>query len=153
MQNKTTDEYFMGLALNQARLACELGEVPIGAIITLNDRVISSGYNSKISKCDTTSHAEIEAIREACKFFNDWRLENTTLFVTSEPCIMCCGAIIHARISKVVYGCSEPKMGGVESIAKCFDIEKLHHKPSYKSGVLAEESRELLQKFFKDLRK
>jgi tRNA(adenine34) deaminase len=142
----------MGLALDEAKLAFKKKEVPIGAIITLDDKVISKGYNSKITNCDTTSHAEIEAIRKACLVFNDWRLEKTTIYVTSEPCIMCCGAIIHARISKVVFGCFEPKMGGVSSIAKCFDISNLHHKPSYIGGVLEEESKELLQCFFKELR-
>ena len=115
-------------------------------------KVYARGRNRRIEKNSAISHAEIEAIQNACNKLGDWRLQDMTLYVTVEPCIMCAGAIIHSRIKKVVYGCNEPKMGAVTSIVDIFDNEKLHHKPSVIGGVLKEECTDLLSSFFKNKR-
>lgn len=145
-------DFFMQEALKEAKLAFDKNEVPIGCVIVYKDEIYSRGHNKRIQNSSPISHAEIEAIQDACKKRNDWRLEHMTLYVSSEPCLMCAGAIIHSRISKVVYGCREPKMGAVESVYKAFDIENLHHKVEYLGGILEKECSNILTEFFKKIR-
>lgn len=152
MLNKTTDEYFMNLALLEAKKAFNKDEVPVAAVLVKDNKVISRAHNLKNKNCDVFSHAEILAIKKATKKLGDWRLDDTTLYVTLEPCIICCGAIIHARIKRVVFALKEPKMGAVLSIANLFDIKNLHHKPAYTYDILCNESEALLKNFFKKLR-
>ncbi|MFH1223998.1 MAG: nucleoside deaminase, partial [Pseudomonadota bacterium] len=116
-------------------------------------KVFSHAHNKRIFKSDPTSHAEIDAIRKAAKKLGSWRLDNMTLYITCEPCLMCCGAAVHSRIKRVVYGCAEPKMGAVRSLCMVFDIDKAHHKPQYTGGVLEKECSQILSKFFKEIRK
>ena len=143
---------FMGEALKEAAKASLIGEVPVGAVVEHKGKVFSRGHNKRISKNSLIAHAEIEAIQKAAKKLGDWRLDDMTLYVTCEPCLMCCGAIVHSRIKKVIYGCKEPKMGAVESLCRTFDIDKMHHSPEYVSGVLEKECSEMMTKFFKKLR-
>jgi tRNA(adenine34) deaminase len=147
------DEKFMRLAIEEALLASNEGEVPVGAVIEFNGEVFATGRNKRISKNSAIAHAEIEAIEAATKKLHDWRLQDMTLYVTTEPCIMCAGAIIHSRIKRVVYGCKEPKMGAVTSIVSIFDNEKLHHKTNVTGGVLEKECSSILSSFFENLRK
>jgi tRNA(adenine34) deaminase len=142
----------MRLAIKEAAKAAEHGEVPVGAVIEFNGKVFATGRNNRIQKSSAIAHAEIEAIEKAVKKNKDWRLQGMTLYVTTEPCIMCAGAIIHSRIKRVVYGCAEPKMGAVTSIMNVFDNKKLHHRPSVISGVLAKECSNILSSFFKKIR-
>jgi tRNA(adenine34) deaminase len=151
--HKDSDNYFMTIALEEAKLAFDKDEVPIGAVLIKDNEVIARSHNQRELKNSPISHAEIEVIEQASQVLGSWRLIDTTLYVTSEPCIMCIGAIIHSRIKRLVYGCSEPKMGAVKSIAKLLDINELHHKPEYKGAVMEEESKALLQEFFKKLRR
>jgi tRNA(adenine34) deaminase len=146
------NKYFMEQAIEQAKLAAAENEVPIGAVIEYKGEILSTGRNRRIQKSSAIAHAEIEAIEAAAKKLGDWRLEGMSLYVTIEPCVMCAGAIIHSRIKQVIYGCAEPKMGGVESIFKIFDHSKLHHKPKYIKGVMEDECRKLLRDFFKKKR-
>lgn len=143
----------MSLAIKEAKHAYDKNEVPVGCVIVSEDKLVSKAHNLKIKKKDATAHAEILAIRKASKKFKDWRLENTTMYVTLEPCLMCCGAIIHSRITRLVFSINEPKMGAVVSILKSFDIPKLHHKPIFTCGILEDESKKLMQSFFKKLRR
>jgi len=149
----SNDEKFMHLAINEANLAAKKSEVPIGAVIEYKGEVFAKGRNKRISKKSAIAHAEIEAIESATKKLGDWRLKDMTLYVTTEPCIMCAGAIIHSRIKRIVYGCREPKMGAVTSILNVFDNKKLHHKPKVTGGVLEEECSKLLSYFFKGIRR
>jgi len=142
------DQYWMERALELAAKAASENEIPVGAIVVLNDEVIGEGYNSPISLCDPTAHAEIQAIRMACKNMNNYRLPGATLFVTLEPCSMCAGAMIHARIERVVYAATEPKSGIVESQGRFFEAEFLNHKVNVASGVLAEMASTQLTQFF-----
>lgn len=147
------DEKFMRLAIKEAvKASCE-DEVPVGAIIEFNGKVFATGRNKRIKKNSAIAHAEIEAIEKAAKKNKDWRLTGMTLYVTTEPCLMCAGAIIHSRIKRVVYGCKESKMGAVTSILNVFDAKKLHHKPVVTGGVLEKECSNVLSSFFKNLRK
>jgi tRNA(adenine34) deaminase len=152
LPDKSIDENFMSIAIKEARLAADEGEVPVGAVIEFNGELFATGHNKRISKNSAIAHAEIEAIEAAVKKHGDWRLADMTLYVTAEPCIMCAGAIIHSRIKRVVYGCSEPKMGAIISILNVFDNEKLHHKPAVTGGVLKEECSAILSAFFKNKR-
>ena len=130
---------YMQLAYTEAQKALNIMEVPVGAVIVKDDNVIGAGYNKKETNKNPLSHAEIEAIYEACKNTGDWRLNGAVMYVTAEPCIMCAGAILHARIDKVYFGVNEPKFGGVSSVAHIFDINKLNHKVEYSSGIMSEE--------------
>jgi len=152
LANKTIDEYFMSLALLEAKKAMSKNEVPVASILVKDNIIISKAHNLKNKNTDVFSHAEILTIKKAAKKIGDWRLENTTLYVTLEPCILCCGAIIHSRIKRVVFAAKEPKMGAVVSIARLFDIKNIHHKPIYEYGILEYESESLLKFFFKKLR-
>jgi tRNA(adenine34) deaminase len=148
----TDHERFMEAALSLAETAAGLGEVPVGALVVHEDRVIGRGYNLKESSGDPTAHAEIAAIREAAKAIGDWRLEQTALYVTLEPCAMCAGAIVNARIPLVVYGCDDPKAGAVKSLYTLLDDPRLNHRAEVVSGVLSQRASALLSAFFESLR-
>ncbi len=147
------DRKFMLLAIEQAQLAGSIGEVPIGAIITDKDNnLISSGYNLRESNHDPTAHAEIIAIKNAAKKLNSWRLEGTTLYVTIEPCPMCMGAVVLARINRLVFGARDPKAGSVFSLYNIGTDNKLNHGIEVKEGVCEIECSNLVREFFKALR-
>jgi tRNA(adenine34) deaminase len=136
----------MKMALEEARTAAELGEVPIGAVLVLNDAVIK-GHNRVIMDSDPTAHAEIVVIREAAQRIGNYRLVGSSLYVTLEPCMMCVGAIVQARIGRLVYAAADPRYGAVESMLRAFDFD-VNHKPDVCSGVFKEEAGKLLTKFF-----
>ena len=140
------------LALSEAEKARDKGEVPIGAVIVTDGRVIARGHNLRESKNDPTAHAEIIAIRKAAKKLNSWRLINSILYVTVEPCVMCIGAIVLARIPRLVFGCLDPKGGAVGSLYDISNDKRLNHMVEVRSGVMAEEAQALLKDFFKRLR-
>jgi len=146
------DQYWMSRALELAKQAQQQGEVPVGAVIVRDDEILGEGFNQPIMKHDPTAHAEIQALRTACDHVNNYRLPGATLYVTLEPCIMCAGAIIHARIERVVYATKESKTGAVGSCFDIFNTQQLNHYVHCEHGVLAEQSRELLQDFFKSRR-
>ncbi|NVK72773.1 tRNA adenosine(34) deaminase TadA [Marinomonas sp. CT5] len=147
------DQDWMKCALELAAKAASENEIPVGAIVVLNDEIIGEGYNSPISLCDPTAHAEIQAIRMACKKMNNYRLPGATLYVTLEPCSMCAGAMVHARIERVVYAATEPKSGVAESQGQFFQAPFLNHKVKVESGVLAETASIQLTQFFQYRRK
>lgn len=149
--NKTHNKY-MRAALNQAKKALLLGEVPIGCVIVCEDKIIARGYNRRNTDKNTLSHAELTAIRRASKKIGDWRLENCTLYVTLEPCQMCSGAIVQARIPQVVIGCMNPKAGCAGSILNLLEMPEFNHQVQVTRGVLEEECSAILKQFFKDLR-
>src|SRR5262245_32755104 len=138
----------MRIALECARRAADVGEVPVGAVVVQDDRVIGDGFNQPIATNDPTAHAEIVALRAAAKSVGNYRLTNATMYVTVEPCLMCVGAMIHARIGLVVFGAAEPKAGALESMTNAHELAGLNHRLNVISGVLGSESRELLQQFF-----
>ncbi|MCX7724690.1 MAG: tRNA adenosine(34) deaminase TadA [Thermodesulfovibrio sp.] len=139
-------------ALKEAEKAYKEGEVPVGAVVVINGNIVSRAYNRKETTFDPTAHAEILVIREAAKILGAWRLTDATLYVTKEPCIMCSGAIVNARIKRLVYGCDDPKGGGVVSLYKILNDKRLNHQVEVKSGILEEECRAILKRFFKELR-
>ena len=139
----------MRLALAQAVRARDAGEVPIGAVVVLDGRVIGEGFNQPISAQDPTAHAEIIALRAAAKAVGNYRLTNATIYITVEPCLMCVGAMVHARIATVVYGAPEPKAGAMQSMTRAHELPGLNHRLDVVSGVLDGDSRELLQSFFR----
>ena len=143
-----TDLGFMQQALALARLAEAAGEVPVGAVVVRDGRVVGEGWNHPISAADATSHAETEAIRAACKTLGNYRIPGSTLYVTLEPCVMCSGAILHARIGRVVYGAADPKTGACGSVVNLFAEAKLNHHAVVVAGVMAEESSRMLKTFF-----
>ncbi len=147
-----TDIDFMRIALFEAELAYKEREIPVGAIIVIDGRVIARAHNKKESLNDPTAHAEILAIRDASTLLNTWRLENATLYVTKEPCPMCAGAIINARIRSVVYGCADPKNGAVESLYKMLSDDRLNHQVKVFSGILKEDCELILKTFFEEIR-
>jgi tRNA(adenine34) deaminase len=142
------DQEWMERAIALAAKAASENEIPVGAIVVLNDEIIGEGYNAPISLCDPTAHAEIQAIRNACKMMNNYRLPDATLYVTLEPCSMCAGAIVHARIDRVVYAATEPKSGIIESQGQFFEAPFLNHKVNVESGVLAETASAQMTQFF-----
>ena len=147
------DRKFMLLAIEQAQLARSIGEVPIGAVITdQNNNLISSGYNLRETSQDPTAHAEVIAIRNASEKLGSWRMEKTTLYVTLEPCAMCIGAIVLARIDRLVYGARDPKAGAVYSVFNIGTDTKLNHSVEVREGVLETECSALLKDFFSKLR-
>ncbi len=143
---------FMQTALLEANLAKTLGEVPIGAVIVFEDEIIGRGHNLRETSNDPTTHAEMVAIRQAAEKIGHWRLLDTTLYVTLEPCTMCMGAIILARIPQLVYGCRDPRAGAVGSIYDFSQDERFNHKVEVTEGVLANECSQLLSGFFQELR-
>ena len=142
-----TTEY-MRRALELARLARERGEVPVGAVVVLDDQVIGEGFNQPITASDPTAHAEIVALRDAAKRMGNYRLSGATLYVTIEPCQMCVGAMVHARVAKVVYGTREPKAGAIESAMRAHEHPALNHRLDAEGGLLEEECRAVIQEFF-----
>jgi tRNA(adenine34) deaminase len=142
------DEEFMGLALDLARQAGAAGEVPVGALVVLDGEVVGRGWNQPIGRHDPTSHAEIMALRDAAQRLGNYRLPGCTLYVTLEPCAMCAGAIMHARISRVVYGARDPKTGVAGSVIDLFAETRLNHHASLVGGVLADQCGALLSGFF-----
>lgn len=150
--NMTQDEKYMKEAIRQAKKAQALGEVPIGCVIVYQDRIIGRGYNRRNTDKNTLAHAEITAIRKASRKLGDWRLEDCTLYVTLEPCQMCAGAIVQARVTRVVMGAMNPKAGCGGSILNLLEMSQFNHQVQVERGVLAEECSLLLTTFFKELR-
>lgn len=144
-----TDEEYMQLAIEEARHAAELGEIPIGAVLVIDGEVVAKAHNMRESWNDATAHAEVIVIREACKKLGRWRLSNSTLYVTVEPCPMCSGAIVNSRIDKVVYGCPDAKAGGAESIFNIICNPNLNHTAQVVSGVCELECAQVMKDFFK----
>lgn len=146
------DEKYMKEALKEANKAYKLGEVPIGCVIVYEGKIIGRGYNRRNTDKTTLAHAEISAIKKASKIIGDWRLEGCTLYVTLEPCQMCSGAIIQARIDRVVMGSMNPKAGCAGSLLNILENESFNHQAQVTRGVLKDECSEILVKFFKELR-
>ncbi len=142
------DVQYMRLALEQARAAATAGEVPVGAVLVMGDRIIARAANRTIADCDPTAHAEIIALREAARELGNYRLGGATLYVTLEPCSMCAGAMVQARIARLMYGCDDPKGGAVRSCFAVLDHPMLNHRVEVTSGVLAEECAAAIQAFF-----
>jgi tRNA(adenine34) deaminase len=147
MTNKE-DERLMKLAIEQARIAEENGDVPIGAVIVYENQIIGRAYNQREQLQDPTAHAEIIALTQAAAFLESWRLHGCTIYVTLEPCPMCAGALVLARVDRLVYGCDDPKTGAVKSLYNIVTDERLNHTVNVTSGVLAEECSGVLQQFF-----
>ena len=139
----------MRLALGEAARASDHGEVPIGAVVVLDGHVIGTGYNQPISSSDPTAHAEIVALRAAAEQVGNYRLTGATMYVTVEPCLMCVGAMVHARIRLVVFGAAEPKSGAIFSTMRAHESPGLNHRLEIASGILEEECRAIIQDFFK----
>ena len=146
------DEYFMQLALAQAKLAQDLGEVPVGAVVVHQGKVVAAAHNAPISSSDPTAHAEVLALRSAAKHLDNYRLEDCTLYVTLEPCAMCAGAVLNARLHRLVWGASEPKTGAAGSVLDVFANTQLNHHTQHSGGVLATQASQLMQDFFKNQR-
>lgn len=144
-----SDHRFMELALAQAAKAAQLGEVPVGAVVVLDNEVISEACNQQITLNDPSAHAEVLALRSAAAALENYRLPGCELFVTLEPCTMCCGVMVHARVSRLVFGAKEPKAGAVSSTASALDNTSLNHRVAWAEGLGADESANLLRAFFK----
>jgi len=143
------DEHWMGLALEEAARAAQAGEVPVGAVVVLDGRLLGSGHNAPIKDCDPTAHAEIVALRAAAREAGNYRLIGATLYATIEPCAMCCGAAIHARIARLVYGADDAKAGAVRSVNRLLDDARLNHQIAVTAGVRATECGARLSDFFR----
>jgi len=146
-------EQFMRAALAEAREARRLGEVPVGAVVVLDGRIVGAGCNQPIGMHDPTAHAEILAVREAARAAGNYRLTGAALYVTVEPCLMCVGAMVHARIGTLVFGAPEPKAGAVVSTMRAHEHEALNHRIAVVGGVLEDECRREMQEFFRERRK
>jgi tRNA(adenine34) deaminase len=146
------DEYFMREAISLARAAECLGEVPVGALVVRDGVIVGRGFNSPIGESDPTAHAEIAALRDAGRNLDNYRLPGCELFVTLEPCAMCAGAILHARLARVIYGARDPKTGVHGSVVDLFAVERLNHHTEVLGGVLAEECSQMLSAFFAERR-
>ena len=144
-----SNEELMRAALTEARKAMASDEVPIGAVIAVGDEIVAAGFNQPISTVDPTAHAEIRALRAAARKIGNYRLTGATLCVTVEPCAMCVGAMVHARIGALVYGAAEPKTGAVRSTMTLMDDPSWNHRIAVVAGVMADECRELIQEFFR----
>lgn len=147
-----TDEHWMQRALELAKLAEQMGEVPVGAVLVLDNKIIGEGYNQPIKAHDPSAHAEMRAIRDAAQFMQNYRLLNTTLYVTLEPCPMCAGAMVHARVQRLVFATKDPRSGAAGSIMNILQDPRLNHRVVVDSGVLAEASGNLLRDFFRSRR-
>ena len=147
-----SDEFFMEEALRCAQRALEIEEVPVGAVVVCDGNIVGRGWNRNLAEVDPTAHAEIVALRDASANLGNHRLGNCSLFVTIEPCSMCAGALVHARIKRLVYGADDPKAGAVRSVMQVVNHPHLNHVMEVQSGVLAARSAELLQSFFKSRR-
>lgn len=152
MELHEKDKYYMQMALEEAKKAEALGEVPIGAIIVHDEQVIARGHNLRETTKNATTHAELSAIQEACAELDNWRLENTTLYVTLEPCPMCAGAILQSRIPRVVYGARDPKGGAVHSLYELLNDSRFNHECDVVEGVLGDECGAILTAFFRAIR-
>ena len=146
------DEKYMREAIRQAKKAYALEEVPIGCVIVYQDKIIARGYNRRTVDKNTLAHAELQTIRKASKKMDDWRLEDCTMYVTLEPCQMCSGAIVQARIKRVVVGCMNPKAGCAGSILNLLDMKEFNHQVELTTGVLEEQCSGMMKQFFKELR-
>lgn len=143
------DKHWMQLALKQAEKAIEAGEVPVGAVLVKDNACLAMGFNQPIQLSDPSAHAEIQCLRAGALHLKNYRLPGTTLYVTLEPCSMCAGAIVHARVQRVVYATTDPRAGAVESAFQFFDNAALNHRVEYQGGLLAAEASQLLKDFFK----
>lgn len=147
------NEKYMKEAIKQAKKAYAIGEVPIGCVIVYEDKIIGRGYNRRTIDKNPLAHAELIAIKKASKKMGDWRLEDCTMYVTLEPCQMCSGAIVQARMKKVVVGCMNPKAGCAGSILNLLQVEQFNHQVELETGILQEECSLMMKNFFKELRK
>lgn len=146
------DAMFMGLALELARQAARAGEVPVGAVVVLHGRVVGRGHNAAISDVDPTAHAEVVALRRAAKELKSYRLPGAVLYATIEPCAMCCGAALHARVARLVYGAPDPKAGAARSLYRLLEDPRLNHEVATTGGVRSAECAALLREFFEEKR-
>ncbi len=149
---KNIDKKFMLIALKEARCAYKKNEIPVGAVVALNEQIVSKAHNLNITLKDPTAHAEILALRKAAKKLKNYRLNECTLYTTLEPCPMCAGAMVYARIKRLVYATDDPKAGACKSVLNIVNNNKLNHQIEVTSGVLKEKSEKLLKKFFQKLR-
>src|SRR5678815_2241753 len=143
----------MQAALGQARLALAAGEVPIGAVLVVGDRIVAAGFNQPITANDPTAHAEVLVLREGARTLGNYRMTDATVYVTVEPCLMCVGAMVHARVRAVVYGAAEPKTGALVSTLKALESPGLNHRFLVTAGVLEDECRSIIQEFFRERRR
>jgi tRNA(adenine34) deaminase len=150
--NTLDHDTLMGAALDEARRAREAGEVPIGAVVVIDGAIAGRGFNQPVSAGDPTAHAEIVAIREAARTTGNYRLLGGTLYVTIEPCLMCVGALVHARVGTLVFGASEPRTGAIASTVRGGELPGLNHRFDVVAGVREDECRELMQAFFRERR-
>jgi tRNA(adenine34) deaminase len=150
--DRDRDEQFMRLALAEADKAIQAGEVPVGAVLVAGGEVIASAHNGPVGLQDPSAHAEILALRKAASAEGNYRLAGSTLYVTIEPCLMCAGALIHARVSRLVFGAQDPKGGAVVSLYRVLDDSRLNHRIEVTGGVLAEECGEIMSRFFREKR-
>ena len=152
MTQAELDRQFMQQALEQAHLAALAGEVPVGAVLVRDGEVVSKGFNQPITTHDPSAHAEMLALRQAALSEHNYRLPGTTLYVTLEPCAMCAGAMLHARVERVVYGAADPKTGAAGSVLDVFSSKQINHQTTAEGGVMGEECGQLLRDFFKERR-
>jgi tRNA(adenine34) deaminase len=146
------DRQFMQQALSQAKLAAAAGEVPVGAILVRDGQIISTGFNQPITNSDPSAHAEMMALRAAAQSESNYRLPGTTLYVTLEPCTMCAGAMLHARVERVVFGATDPKTGAAGSVLNVFSEKQINHQTQVEGGIMGEECGQVLRDFFKERR-
>ena len=146
------DHQFMQQALDQAKLAAMAGEVPVGAVLVKDGKIISRGFNQPISNSDPSAHAEMIALRSAAQLESNYRLPGTTLYVTLEPCIMCAGAMLHARVERVVFGAADPKTGAAGSVLNVFSEKQINHQTQVEGGIMDDECGQVLRDFFKGRR-
>mgnify|MGYP002127957260 CR=1 FL=1 len=152
MTQAELDQQYMHMAIEQAQLAAQSGEVPVGAILVKDGQVISKAFNKPIANHDPSAHAEMLALREAALAQENYRIPDSTLYVTLEPCAMCSGAMLHARIGRVVYGAPDPKTGAAGSVLDIFASKQINHQTSVEGGIMSEECGQLLRDFFKGRR-
>lgn len=145
----TSEVAFMTRALALAEQAASLGEVPVGAVVVANGEIVGEGFNSQIERCDPSAHAEIQALRDAARQMNNYRLPGVSLYVTLEPCTMCCGALVHARVGELIFAAREPKAGAVVSTLSALDNPALNHRVSWREGLLQAQSADMLRAFFR----
>lgn len=147
-----SDAYWMAKALAMARHAQAQDEVPVGAVVVQDNQLLAEGWNQPITSHDPTAHAEIIALRAAAKVLKNYRVLNTTLYVTLEPCAMCIGAILHARVSRLVFGANDPRAGAIQSVFKIANEPRLNHRIDWQGGIMAEECGDILRSFFRNRR-
>lgn len=147
-----TPEVYMRAALEEARRGFDAGEVPVGAVVVIGGEIVGRGFNQPIGSHDPTAHAEIVALREAARAIGNYRLVGSTMYVTIEPCLMCVGAMVHARVAKLVFGAPEPKAGAVVSSCRALELPSLNHRVETLGGVLEDDCRAVIQEFFKTRR-